>query len=246
MINENDIVFVTTTLYSKWLDYQSNIIKKLFPNSQHIIVDGRTNWPNCWFYWIDDVKGATAKYYIHIDEDFFITSKSELMGVLDKMETHGIDIMGCSDGYNHYRSKNPVAINTFFMIGRVSDIKRLDIDLKSFTYKDNYNSHGIKYKLEYGVGFNYPYEKLGDVNLEIETEPFYAFLWSMKELGCKFDYLYPHFDARFKSINPRLSEDSIDIGIHMWYTRMWESEMDVFGIRNVDRYTAVELYLNSL
>ena len=29
MINEKDIVFVTTTLYSKWLDYQSKIIKKL-------------------------------------------------------------------------------------------------------------------------------------------------------------------------------------------------------------------------
>ena len=52
MIKEEDIVFVTTTLYTKWLAYQLEIIKKLFPKSQHIIVDGRGNWPNSWFYWI--------------------------------------------------------------------------------------------------------------------------------------------------------------------------------------------------
>ena len=76
MIDESNIVFVTTTLYTKWLNYQSEIIKNLFPDSQHIIVDGRGNWPNSWFYWIDEVKKSDRKYYIHIDEDFFITSLS--------------------------------------------------------------------------------------------------------------------------------------------------------------------------
>ena len=33
----------------------------------------------------------------------------------------------------------------------------------------------------------------------------------MKELGCKFDYLYPFFDERFKSINPRLNENGTTI-----------------------------------
>ncbi len=68
----------------------------------------------------------------------------------------------------------------------------------------------------------------------------------MKELGCKFDYLYPYFDDRFKS-NPRLEKDSLDIGIHMWYTRNWNSEMDVWGLKNVERYNRVEKFLkNSL
>ncbi len=114
MIKDSEILFVTTTLYSKWLSYQSNIIKKLFPLSDYIIVDGRENWPNSWFYWIDEVKKSDKKYYIHIDEDFFITSKDELMKSIQKMEDDNIDLLGCPDGYHHFRGANPVALNTFF------------------------------------------------------------------------------------------------------------------------------------
>ena len=68
----------------------------------------------------------------------------------------------------------------------------------------------------------------------------------MKELGCKFDYLYPFFDERFKSTNPRLEKDSDDIGIHMWYTRQWNSSMDVWGLPNVERYNLLEKYIEDL
>lgn len=134
MINEKDIVFVTTTLYSKWLNYQQGIIKKLFSKSEIITFDGSKNWPNSWFYWIDEVKKSDKKYYIHIDEDFFITSKYELLNAINKLESGECDLLGCSDGYHHYRGANPVAINTFFMIGRVEDIKKVDKDLKSPPY----------------------------------------------------------------------------------------------------------------
>lgn len=70
MIKDSEILFVTTTLYSKWLDYQQDIVKNFFPNSERIVVDGRKNWPKSWFYWIDEVKKSDKKYYIHIDEDF--------------------------------------------------------------------------------------------------------------------------------------------------------------------------------
>lgn len=70
-IRDRDIVFVTTSLYTKWLDYQSNIIKKLFPGSKHVIVDGRSNWPNSWFDWIEIIENRKEKYYVHMDEDFF-------------------------------------------------------------------------------------------------------------------------------------------------------------------------------
>ena len=254
MILDKDIVFVTTTLYTKWLDYQSEIIKKIFPNSQHIIVDGKENWPNSWFYWIDEVKKSDRKYYIHIDEDFFITSKDELIKAIQKMEDNDIGLLGCPDGYHHYRGANPVAINTFFMIGRVSDLKRLDTDLKSVEYTlgtydgKTYiwiNNLDIKFKDEYKIDFNYPFESQGGSNFENDHEPYYAFLWSMKEMGCKFDYLYPHFDERFKSTNPRISTDSPDIGIHMWYTRQWNSNMDVWGLPNIERYNKVEEYIKN-
>lgn len=254
MVKDKDIVFVTTTLYSKWLNYQQNIIRELFPGSDIIIVDGRENWPNSWFYWIDEVKKSDKKYYIHIDEDFFITSKDELIKAIQKMEDNDIGLLGCPDGYHHYRGANPVAINTFFMIGRVSDLKRLDTDLKSVEYTlgtydgKTYiwiNNLDIKFKDEYKIDFNYPFESQGGSNFENDHEPYYAFLWSMKEMGCKFDYLYPHFDERFKSTNPRISTDSPDIGIHMWYTRQWNSNMDVWGLPNIERYNKVEEYIKN-
>ena len=255
MINEKDIVFVTTTLYSKWLDYQSKIIKKLFPESQHIIVDGRGNWPNSWFYWIDEVKKSDKKYYIHVDEDFFLTNKEELLRVLNKMESENIDLMGCPDGYHHYRGANPVAINTFLLIGRVDDVKKLELDLKSANYTlGTYdgrtfvwvNNFGIRFREDYKKDFNYPFQQQGGCNFNDDHEPYYAFLWSMKELGCKFDYLYPFFDERFKSTNPRFDENSSDIGIHMWYTREWTNQMDVHGLPNVERYNRVEKYLKEV
>jgi len=99
IVKEDDIVFVTNSLYTKWMDYQSKIIKRLFPNSDHIIVDGSTpefkaNWPNSWFYHLDEIKKSDKKYYIHIDEDFFLTSKEELLKAVQKMEDENIDLLG--------------------------------------------------------------------------------------------------------------------------------------------------------
>lgn len=248
MVKDKDIVFVTTTLYTKWLYYQKRIIKDLFPESQHIIVDGRGNWPNSWFYWIDEVKNCDQKYFVHIDEDFFITSKEEFMKVFDKMESEDLDLVGCSDGYHHFRGANPVAINTFLMYGKVEHVKNINTDLKSLKYEIKsfdglyhwVNSADIKMKDSYKDDFNYEHRMLGSGNFNCEQEPYYSFLWSMKDLGCKFGYLYPHFDSNYKSTNPRLNETSEDIGIHMWYTRQWNQEFDVWGLPNRVRYENVE------
>lgn len=251
MIKDKDIVFVTTTLHTKWLNYQKRIIRNLFPDSQHIIVDGRGNWPNSWFYWIDEVKKCDQKYFVHIDEDFFITSKEEFMKVFDKMESEGLDLVGCSDGYHHFRGANPVAINTFLMYGKVEHVKMIETDLKNLKYDmvsfDGLyhwrNSADIKMKESYKDDFNYEHKIIGSGNFNCEQEPYYSFLWSMKELGCKFGYLYPNFDNKYKSTNPRLNENSKDIGIHMWYTRQWNQEFDVWGLPNRVRYEEVEKML---
>lgn len=251
MIKEKEIVFVTTTLYTKWLNYQKRIIKNLFPDSKHIIVDGRGNWPNSWFYWIDEIKKCDQKYFVHLDEDFFITSKDEFMKVFEKMESENLDLVGCSDGYHHYRGANPVAINTFLMYGRVEHIKKIDIDLKSLKYElksfDGLyhwtNSADIKMEKSYSDDFVYNHKINGNGNFNCEQEPYYAFLWTMKKIGCKFDYLYPYFDIEYKSTNPRLSENSDDIGIHMWYTREWNQDFDVWGLPNKVRYERLEKML---
>ena len=242
---ESDIVFVTTTLYTKWLNYQSEIIKKLFPEADHIIVDGTKNWPSSWFNWINETKKSNKKYYIHIDEDFFITNKTEVVKCIEKMQSDDIDLLGCSDGYNNYRQHNPVAINTFFMIGKVEHLK--DVDFTGIKFKMNngsyINNFGLHYKEEYLKGFEYKHEKLSTCKFD-DFEPYYSFMWKMKEMGLKFDYLYPHLDDEFKSTNPRIDENSDDIGMHMWYVRQWNSNSTAQGVPNKIRYSKLEKYLN--
>jgi len=248
MVKEQDIVFVTTTLKTKWLGYQSAIIKKLFPQSEHILVDGTSNWPNSWFYWIDRVKETGAKYYVHIDEDFFIESKEEMLRCIDIMENQNVDLLGVPDGYHHYRGANPVAINTFLMFGRVESLKKVNFSNIMFGYGQNgwANNFGIAFRESYMDGFEYKHRQQGGSNFAFEQEPYYAFLWTMKELGCRFSYLYPHFDEMFKSTNPRIDEFSEDIGIHMWYTRQWSSSEDIHGMTNAERYAEVEKHLLSI
>ena len=249
MIKEEDIVFVTTTLYTKWLDYQQRIIKEYFPKSSIILIDGRPEhftWPNSWFYWIEETKKSNCKYFIHIDEDFFITDKNELLKVIEKMESDNLDLVGCPDGYHEYRGANPVAINTFLMFGRIDDLRKINLNNIQFAYTQQgwMNNYNLKYKSSYKNDFTYKFEISGGSNLEFEQEPYYAFLWAMKEIGCKFDYLYPFFDNTYKSTNPRLYEKSPDIGVHMWYTRQWDGDMDVHGVPNFERYNKIEEYLN--
>lgn len=245
---KNDIVFVTTSCLTKWLNYQTKIIKKFFPDTKHLIFNGQQNWPYPWFYWINEIKKSDSKYFIHIDEDFFITDRDEFLKVIEKMEDEEIDLMGPPDGYHHYRSANPVAMNSFLMYGRVDKVKQINLNGIQFAFNQEgwINNLGLKYKEEYSKDFNYRFTKNGGSNFEFQQEPYYAFMWAMKEAGCKFDYLYPHFDERFKSTNPRIEEDSPDIGIHMWYVRQWNSNMDVWGLPNIERYQKIENLLNEL
>lgn len=254
MINDEDIVFVTTTLSTKWLGYQSKIIKDLFPNSDHILIDGRSNWPNVWFNWIDAIKKKDSKYYIHIDEDFFITSKEELIKAIEKLETEKLDLIGTPDGYSEYRGANPVAMNSFFMIGKVDSLKKLDFEFGKlmFNYSfdgTNYNSinnFNLKFKEDYLIDFKYDFDIRGGANFSVEQEPYYLFFWLMKDLGMKFGYLYPHFDDYFKSTNPRVDMVSNNIGIHAWYTRNWDQTFEVHGVPNVERYLRIEYHLKQL
>lgn len=250
MVKDEDIVFVTTSLYTKWLGYQRDRIKHYFPGSEHVIVDGRNNWPKSWFYWIGETSGRKEKWYIHIDEDFFIESRDEIMDLIQKMELENYDLSGISEAYCHYRGNNPVSINSFFMVGKVEDLKLFTIDPEQieFSYSESgwKNNMGLHYKEEYLDSYEYPHEKSIDKSWhQVEAEPYYLFMWLMKEKGKKFYYLYPEFDQRFMSTNPRIYRDSKDIGIHMWYTRNWESNMDVHGMRNIERYLLVENYLNT-
>jgi hypothetical protein len=252
MIKDEEIVFITTTLNSKWLQYSKALVAKFFPKSKHIIKDGSRNWPYAWFYWIDDIKHTDSKWFVHLDEDCFLTGRQELIELITKMESEDLSLSAVSDAYHHYRGANPVAINSFFLVGNVSHFNDLNFSLEGLEFWHDVNgwrnSKGILYDEEkHRSDFVYPHEKIGNgENCSYEQEPYYMILWMLKEKGRRFNYLYPHFDEKFKSTNPRINHDTNDICIHMWYTRQWESSMDVHGVSNCSRYIAVESELQKI
>ena len=249
MFREEELLFVTTTLNTKWLDKQQSIIKNMFPNALSLIVDGKNNWPNVWFSWIKELKKYTGiKWVIHIDEDCFIINRDEFVKVIDNMTNNNIDVCGVPDGNHPYRGANPVAINTFLMIVNYDKLLSIESSLKLDTLQFGYhhtngwlNSHNIYFDKNYISKFSYKFEPFGNgANFNFEQEPYYYLMWCMLNNGFKFDYLYPHFDDTYKSTNPRIAENTPDIAIHMWYVREWKSNMDVHGVRNCERYSLLE------
>ena len=72
------IVFFTTSTFSDIQDVQTSCIRKLFTESNHVKFDGRTGWFTVWYQWLDFAKSYEADWYVHIDEDCFITSREEI------------------------------------------------------------------------------------------------------------------------------------------------------------------------
>jgi len=249
-IKDTDIIFVTNSIFTKWIEFEKRILKHHFPESQHIIIDGTSNWPVSWFYWIDIVKKSGAKWFIHIEEDCFIEDRNLILDAIRKLDSEEIDIMGTADGYTPYRGGNPLAMTPFFVIGRVESLKDINIDTEKtrFHIKPNGdwgNNLGLHYKEEYAKDFKYPYEKIGnDGNIgDYDIEPFYIFFWLLREQNKKFHYFYPNFNDNLKSIDPSLDKGLPPMVTHMFYTRAWNSEMDVHGLPNRERYERLERYL---
>lgn len=249
MIEDRDILFVTTTLNTKWMGYQKKLVNMFFPESEHLIIDGTKNWPYPWFYWIEAIKETSHKWIVYIDEDCFLSGRKQLVKLIEKMNNETISLSAVSDGYNHYRGANPVAINSFLMICNAEDIRGLNFNLNdvefTLTQEGWRNSLGIIYNEDiHRKDFSYPHRIMENgENTAYEQEPYYMILWMLKEMGKKFYYLYPHFDDNLKSTNPRIEENSDDIAIHMWYTREWKSYMLVHGIHNIERYSRLQKLL---
>ena len=262
MIKDEDITFITTSIYTKWLEHSQKCISKYFPNSKKIIINGSSRWPMVWFDWIKELPSIASKWVIHIDEDCFISSRTEIERLVEIMEKGNYSVSGVSDGFHQYRNGNPVALNSFFMVCKKDDI------IKSFssvtlpiigtsqilgigygsdsrfisTFKtDSKSGLTENYIDKFGEGFIYPHEIMGgESDRRINWEPYYPFFFSLLDNGFKIHYLYPHFDQELKATVPRIDKDSGDLCTHMWYSRSWQSEELVHGVTNKERYKKLE------
>lgn len=219
------IVFLTTSTFSDIQETQSECISKLFPDSEHIKIDGRSGWFIIWYEWLNISYKYLADWYVHIDEDCFITSKEEIENLIQYMIENNLDIAGPPDGHFEYRSGNHMAFNSFFMI-----MNRRCIDawfnkksipqfkkewIEEYPYQKKNHSH-YEYNMEFGSS-----GKPLNMIWKPETEPYYDFMWVLKDAGIKFYYLEPVFDKEFQTTN--LLNGTI---IHMWHQReRWEDRI---------------------
>jgi len=171
-----------------------------------------------WYDWLNFSKDFESDWYVHIDEDCFITSNDEIINLIKEMEDNNIDIAGPPDGHFEYRSGNHMALNSFFMImnrkcidtwhnrKKIPQFKKEWIE--DYPYEKRNHSH-----YEYNMEFGSSGKPLGMI-WKPETEPYYDFMWVLKDNGIKFKYLEPVFGEEFQTTN--LLNNTI---IHMWHQR---------------------------
>lgn len=248
-----DIAFATTTLYTECLPLQQRLIERMFPGSERILVDGReiSRWPASMFEWIERAKESGAKWTIHLDEDCFIIEREAIEEAICKMESEGIDILGCPDGYHAPRPCNPIAINPFFMICRTDSLRRIGLDFSKINYSLEMklgqfrwnNSEGIRFKHYYKESFSYPHEKNECFKFEDAKEPYYPLFWHALDIGLKLGYLYPHFDRNLLTTNPMLAKGGREMALHMWESRNMSSDKPFYGKTAKERFSEIGRYL---
>lgn len=225
----NTLSFITTTLNPSFAKISRQEVKRLFPDCNHYIIEGVPHqWPMSWFYWLGNLSDIKTTYYCFLDDDAYVYNREEIIKILNMMQTDNIQLYGPADAWNPWRKFNPVACNPFFMIGNT----KFTIDSwKNAKYESRFEKKWYDDLMK-----EYPFAKNGKINIDTDYEPFYCFFWSLKKNGGKFKYFYQEQDPVHKGTNLRISPESPIFCKHLWYSRFWNSNMDVFGVKNIDRY----------
>jgi hypothetical protein len=219
-IKNSDILFITPTFGTRWLFYQQYLIEHFFPGSKRVLVDGNMNWDfekglKC--LWYDFTRIALKnknrfKYFIHIDEDCFITNGQGIIEAIRLLETGNFDLVGPADVIPRIRNFNPKALNSFFMIGKIKSLERVmagyEIDLSFDEINEQLNIPIEEFRKEY--------------------EPYYDFFWNYYKKGFAIGNINTSFDDNLKCTG-LLARNGQIFGYHMWFTRTWKVNEDILG-----------------
>jgi|LauGreDrversion4_2_1035121.scaffolds.fasta_scaffold07776_3 hypothetical protein len=240
------ITFFTTSTFSDIQEYQTACIRKFFPQSQHIKFDGRSGWFSVWYRWLDYSMSVDSDWYVHIDEDCFITSADQILELISDMEKDGIDIAGPPDGHFEYRSGNHMALNAFFMVmnrrcieawaNRGTIIPQFREEwIEEYPF-DKRNGTRYEYDMEFGSSG----KPLGMI-WKPETEPYYDFFWVLKDAGLKFRYLEPVFGEELQTTD--LLAGSVT---HLWHQRERFADYLVSPLHSMTNRNRYELMIDKI
>lgn len=218
---DEEILFVTNTRFTPWLERSQAVIETEFPASRRLVIDGRSDWPEVWFRWLRRVRRAREPWVCLVDEDCFLCDRAVLASVVARMEETGSAVAGVPDHFYVPRSFNELAMNPFFLV--VDRRRMLEATKRVRRWRD------LRVREEWFERARYPWAPT--IRREaVEYEPFYCFFWLFFEAGMPLLYLYPHEDHRFANehgLYPatavRLDPASPDACVHLWYSREWET-----------------------
>lgn len=238
-LNDSDILFITTSRFTPWLEWCQKSVKHFFPTSEHLIIDGTKDWPIVWFEWIKHLKTTSCKYFVLIDEDCFLLQHDDVVKTIEKMVSQEATLAGVHDCYFTWRGFNEVAVNPFFMTG--------DRDKVLAVVSEFPNFYHFRFKPKYFEKANYEWPIKDRQKIGMDYEPFYCFFWAVLECNQKFLYLYPSDNYSFANNENklpatcvRLTPESSDIALHMWYSRQWNDH------QNASRYEKLLKYLPTI
>jgi hypothetical protein len=235
MVSNNQIIFLTTTIGTKWIFYQQYLLNKFFPEASKVLIDGNLRWNfedglDC--VWYDFIRialenGTACKYFVHIDEDCFITDPEGIYDMLNRLEEESLDLIGPSDVVPRLRGENPLALNSFIMAGKISSLAEV---MENYDINLRFNNLGIT--------INPPIEEY-----KVEYEPYYEFFWNYYKKGFKIGFIKTGYDENYYCTSLIASSGNC-FGYHMWLTRNWYSKkMTPLGVANYTRYKKMELFL---
>ncbi len=225
------ILFLTPTIGTRWITYQQYLLHYHFPKSKTKLINGTERWnfklqENC--VWFDFIKLAikdenSFDYFVHIDEDCFLLDSDIIEYCINLINKKGIDLIGPKDIIENFRDGDPSSLNSFFMIGKIS------------TLKDVWSQFDFELKKNHTISSE-------NTNIK-HQEPYYVFFWNYYVKNYKIDFLDTNFDSRFNCT--AITKNNTTYALHMWFTREWFKNFDLYGMPNNKRYFLVEEYLKT-
>jgi hypothetical protein len=239
-VREPKILFITTSLGTKWESYSQALIKLGYPSQKRKLVDGTVQWWSLKF--LGPALEEDSDYTVYIDEDCFLYDPVQLDGLISYLDKNDdVVIAGVPDGGHYYRAHNPCACNLFFLVFKTRDIRQLLTDHPDWM--------GCKFKDVFKKAADLDITSLDESRIQYDDfEPYYGLFWAILESGKKIRYLENRLDPHLLSTDVYFSGGSTPLARHMWYLRSWNmSELGPYDkVPHRQRYLQLEQHILSL